>query len=140
MSCHTRTIMLSLLVLTALSASANALPGLFGSDPKITKYYCVQNCTGVANGATSKADYSQISNVDWKTLAIVFGSSTLALFLITCFLIYLYNRSTSSRALVNTITHPKPEITALTENVSRNSFETADGTISDHPHLMNAQS
>ena len=110
--------MLSLLVLSALSASANALPGLFGSDPKINKYYCVQNCTGVANGATSKADYSQTSNVDWKSLAIGFIVSTFALTLALGFMFYLYNKSASSKALIQTITRPNNGLKALTDAAS----------------------
>ncbi len=110
--------MLSLLVLTLLSTSVNALPGLFGSDPKITKYYCVQNCTGVANGATSKADYSQTSNVDWKSLAIGFIASTVALTLISAFLLYLYNKSASSQALVQKVIQPSNSLTALTDAAS----------------------
>lgn len=111
--------MLPFVVLLALSSathSAQALPGWFGSDPKINKYYCVQNCTGVANGATSKADYSQTSNMDWKSLAIGFIVSTIALTMMVLFLIYQYQRSTSSRALVQAITKPNAGLKALTSD------------------------
>ena len=105
-----------LLALSSATHSAQALPGWFGSDPKINKYYCVQNCTGVANGATSKADYSQTSNMDWKSLAIGFIVSTIALTMMVLFLIYQYQRSTSSRALVQAITKPDAELKALTSD------------------------
>lgn len=110
--------MLSLLLFTAFSASAQALPGLFGSDPKINKYYCVQNCTGVANGATSRADYSQTSNVDWKSLAIGFIVSTIALMFALLFVFYLYNKSASSRELVQKISQPNKGLAALTDAMS----------------------
>lgn len=120
--------MLSLLLFTAFSASAQALPGLFGSAPKINKYYCVQNCTGVANGATSKADYSQTSNVDWKSLAIGFIVSTVALTFALLFVFYLYNKSTSSRELIQKISQPNKGLAALTDAMSTTTDDAEETT------------
>lgn len=110
--------MLFFVLLIALFDLTQALPGWFGSDPKINKYYCIQNCTGVANGATSKADYSHTSNVDWKSLAVGFIVSTAALSLLVVFLIYLYQKSASSQALIQQISRPNSRLTALTDDSS----------------------